>query len=470
MKRRWLCCLMFLLPTTLLYAQEGKSLYATYCAGCHGARLQGNSAPMLVKTVWTYGRSRGALHRNIKFGIPGTDMAAFQTVLDDQQIDAVVDFINAAQQTPLEVVRPLPDTLRTEEYVLKVEKVVTEGLETPWGIAFVDAQHALITERKGTIRRLVGGQLDPQPVEGLPVTHTRGTGGFMDIALDPAYAKNGWVYLAYSHYRDSDTSAEVPAMTKIIRGQIEGHRWKNEQTLFEVPDSLQVVRGNRWGCRFLFDRAGDLYFTIGDMGQADASQNVRRAPGKVYRIHPDGSIPKDNPYVGQPGALAAIFTIGNRNVQGLAQHPVRGDIWAAEHGPMGGDELNILKKGANYGWPGITYGVDYSGAIVSDKAAQPGMEQPITYWTPSIAVCPIEFSTSPRFPRWKNNLLVGALAFEELRRLVIEGPQVVSQEMILKGFGRVRAIQTAPDGAVYVLLNSPDRVIRLTPQKEAVGQ
>ncbi len=465
MKRIIICCLICFASHYLL-AQEGKQLYKTYCAGCHGARLQGNSATKLIKTSWIYGRGRGAMFRNIKFGIPNAEMPAWHTVLNDDQINGVVDFIVAAQKTPPDAVRPLPENVKTEDYTLKVDKVVTAGIETPWGIEFVDARHALITENKGAIRWMVDGVLDPTPVQGLPVTDTRATGGYMDIALDPAYADNGWVYLAYSQYKNNQTEEDVPAMTKIVRGKIKDHQWKNQQTLFEVPDSLLVVKGNRWGCRMLFDKAGYLYFTIGDMAQAEASQDVGKAQGKVYRINPDGSIPKDNPYAGQKGALQAIYTIGNRNVEGIDQSPVTGEIWATEHGPMGGDELNVLKKGANYGWPVITFGIDYSGEIVSEKTAQAGMEQPITYWTPSIAVCPIEFSTSPLFPDWKNNLLVGALAFEELRRLVIEGDKVVKQEMILKDYGRVRDIKTSPDGAVYVLLNKPDMVIRITPQRE----
>lgn len=456
--------LIALLSSISSYAQPGPTLYKTYCAGCHGGQLQGNSATGLIKETWTYGRSRGAIIKNIKYGIEAAEMPAWKAVLSNEQINAVADFIVASQETPPEAIRPLPKQLTTEAYTLKVEQVVSSGIESPWGITFVDADHALFTEKTGTIRWLVNGQVDPQPVQGLPPTDTRGTGGFMDIIVDPDYQQNGWVYLAYSQYRDDDTGEEVPAMTKIIRGKIVDHRWQDEQTLFEVPDSLLLVKGNRWGCRFLFDDEGYLYFSIGDMGRGDASQDPGKPVGKVYRIHPDGSIPDDNPYVGRPKALAAIYSIGNRNVQGIAQHPETKELWATEHGPMGGDELNILKKGANYGWPVITYGIDYSGEIVSEKTHQEGMEQPVTQWTPSIAVCPVIFSTSPLFPAWKNDLLVGALAFEELRRLEIKDQQVVKQEMILKGHGRVRDIETSPDGAIYVLLNSPDMIVRLTPE------
>jgi len=251
-----------------------------------------------------------------------------------------------------------------------------------------------------------------------------------------------------------------------VRGKIKGHQWTDEQTLFEVPDSLKVTGGNRWGARLMFDKNGFLFFSIGDMARAKDSQNPGKPSGKVFRIHTDGSIPKDNPFVGKKGALPALFTIGNRNVQGIAQHPVTGEIWATEHGPMGGDELNILKKGANYGWPVITYGVDYDGSVVSKDTTNEGMEQPVVQWTPSIAVCAAEFITSRLFPMWKNNLLVSALSFEEIRRLVIENNKVIEQELILKGVGRVRDLKTGPDGALYVLLNDPDMVLRISPEKK----
>ena len=202
------------------------------------------------------------------------------------------------------------------------------------------------------------------------------------------------------------------------------------------------------------------------MARGQDSQNPGKPAGKVYRINPDGSIPKDNPYAGKKRALHAIFSIGNRNVQGIAQHPVTGEIWATEHGPMGGDELNILKKGANYGWPIITYGVDYDGSIVSTEKVKAGMEQPITQWTPSPGVCAAEFVTGDLFPLWRNNLLIGNLAFEEIRRLTIENHKVIEEEMVLKGVGRVRDLKMGPDGAIYVLLNAPDMVLRITPVKK----
>jgi glucose/arabinose dehydrogenase len=450
-----------------LFAQNGKIIYATYCAGCHGALLQGNTAGKLIKTDWQYGRDRGAIFRNIKFGIPSTEMIGFGKILKEDDINSVTDFIIAAQKVRPDAVRPIPARLTTKEYILKVEKLVTKDINTPWGIEFADAHRALITERSGGIRWMIDGKLDPVPIKGLPKTYAQNTtGGYMDIALDPNYSKNGWVYFAFSHTNENTSDKGAAGMTKVVRGKIEDHQWTNEQTLFEVPDSLKVSEGNRWGCRLLFDREGYLYFSIGDMARAMDSQNLGKPSGKVFRIYPDGSIPKDNPFVGKKGAIPAIFTIGNRNVQGIVLHPVTGEIWATEHGPMGGDELNILKKGANYGWPLITYGLDYSGDTVSKETRKVGMEQPIVQWTPSIAVCPAEFITSNLFSKWKNNLLVGALAFEEIRRLVIENHKVTKEEIILKGVGRIRDLKIGPDGALYVLLNNPDMVLRISPEKK----
>lgn len=467
MKKLLIFSLFFFLIVKLSYSQQAEVIYKTYCGGCHGANLEGNSAPALFKTKWLHGSTRNAVFKTIKAGIPNTEMKGWSNILKDNQINALTDFIVASQNRPAKTRDTIPAKIATEDYVLKVEKLATTHLSTPWAIEFVNANRALISEKPGRLHWLVNGRLDTVPVRGLPATHTAsGTGGFMDIALDPKYSENGWIYLSFSYSKGDIHDKDAPGMTKIIRGKIKDYQWINEQALFEVPDSLMVARGDRWGCRFLFDKAGYLYFTIGDMGKADGSQELNRATGKVYRIHPDGSIPKDNPFVNTPGALPAIFTLGNRNVQGIAQHPVTGDIWATEHGPRGGDELNILKKGANYGWPVITYGIDYSGKIVSDKTTTQGMEQPVVQWTPSIAVCPAEFCTSPLFPKWKNNLMVGALAFEELRRLVIINKKVTKQEMIMKGVGRVRDIKTSPDGALYVLLNKPDMVLRITPIKE----
>jgi glucose/arabinose dehydrogenase len=446
--------------------QTGEEIYRSYCGGCHGAQLQGSVSTALIKKTWKHGSDRTSIMKTIRDGVPDTEMAKWGSILSEKQIEAVTDFIIKAQTSPeiaKQAAKPL--SVQTKHYKLKVEKLITTGINGPWGFDFIDADHALVTGKFGTLNWIIKGKLDPQPIAGLPKIYAADNwGGMLDVAIDPDYSKNGWVYLAFSHNPSNSSDKMTPGMTKVVRGKVSGHQWTNEQTLFEVADSLRIPGGTRWGCRFLFDRQGYLYFTIGDMDHGEDAQMLTRPAGKIYRINPDGSIPKDNPLVAQDKYLPAIYTWGNRNVQGIAQHPVTGVIYATEHGPKGGDELNIIKKGANYGWPVITYGIGYDDKPISNETKRAGMEDVVTYWTPSIAVSSIDFVTGNRFPKWQNNLIVTALAFEEVRRLVIDGDKVVEQEILMKGYGRVRDVKIGPDGAMYLLTNAPDELLRVTPE------
>jgi len=450
--------------------QYGEEVYKKHCAGCHGHQLQGGTASSLIKEDLKYGNDRDSIINVIHNGIPMTQMVKWDTIFTEKEIATIADYILAVRKDPTTVkadVKPLK--IETKHYKLNIERLITEGMDGPWGIEFVDTNRALITGKKGDLYWMINGKLDTQKITGLPKVYAYDmVGGLMDLAIDPDYKNSGWIYLAYSHNPRNLTDTSTPGMTKIVRGKLKGHQWVEEQRLFEVPDSLLVRGGTRWGSRFLFDKQGFLYFTIGDMQASIQSGNnpqmLTRPQGKIYRINPDGSIPIDNPLYGKKNVLQAIYAWGTRNVQGLAQHPVTSKIYFSDHGPQGGDELNVLKKGGNYGWPLITYGVNYDGSIITKDTAKAGLEQPLTYWTPSIAVCAVEFSNSPLFPKWQNNLLVTALKFEEVRRLVIDGDRVTEQEILLKGYGRVRDVKTGPDGALYVLTNTPDALLRITPQ------
>ncbi|MDA0204996.1 MAG: PQQ-dependent sugar dehydrogenase [Acidobacteria bacterium] len=446
------------------YAQTPEELYVKNCAGCHGANLEGAQYTPLRKTDWRYGGDRDAMYRTVMYGVAGTEMPPWARVMTADQVHSVVDFIIARQTAPA-VTKTIPTSLQSSDYSIRVETLAQsdELGSAPWGIEFVDDRRALITELRGGLRWLIDGKLDPEPIAGIPVTVQYGESGMTDVALDPNYANNGWVYISYVHALGDETTNDTPAMTRVIRGRVSDHRWVEQETVFTVPDDLHFAKGLRWGCRMMFDGEGRLYFSIGDIGRNDEVQQLSKPAGKVYRVNPDGSIPADNPYVGTPGALEAIFTIGNRNVQGIGSHPLTGDIWAVEHGPMGGDELNILEKGKNYGWPVITYGLNYDGSIVSDLTEKDGMEQPIKYWKPSPGLGPLEFYTGNLFPKWKNKLLVGAMVLEEIKLLTLGDRSVESEELIMKNHGRVRDIKVGPDGAIYALLNNPDAVIRLTP-------
>ena len=447
-----------------VFCQDGKATFQAYCAGCHGAEMQGGLAGPLIKTDWIYGRGHGDMIRNVTFGIADTEMIAWGEVLSREQISAVIDFVIESQDTPPNAERPLPHEIESELMDLAVNVVVDEGLQIPWGFDVIDSSRFIVSERIGQLRWIVDGVLDPKPISGTPPTVHYRTGGYMDVAIDPNYSENGWVYLAHSYTPFDPMDKGAPSMTRIVRGRIDGHKWIDEQTLFEVSDSLLVMKGNRWGCRFLFDAEGHLFFTIGDMANSAFAQDLGKPAGKIFRIWPDGSIPDDNPFVNHGSTLPAIYSLGNRNVQGLAIHPVTEKIWFTEHGPMGGDELNVLERGANYGWPTITYGIDYSGEIVSQKTHQDGMQQPVLSWTPSIAVSPALFVDHPAWSAWQNDLLIGSLAYEEVRRLKIKDGVVSHQEMILKNLGRIRDLGIGPNGVLYILSNNPDRLIKLMPK------
>ncbi len=457
--------LLTLFLAAVAQAQPAAELYQTYCAGCHGAQMQGGQYSALRKREWIYGGSREEILRTVMYGIAGKEMVPWSKLIPIPQVEALVDYIVASRDTAPAAPAAKPDTLQLADYTVRIERLVEQGFRSaPWGIEFVDDRRALITELRGGLRWLVDGKLDPEPITGIPETIQYGTGGMMDLALDPDYAKNGWVYLSYVHPLGQGKTEERPAMTRIIRGRVEGHKWVGQELLFNVPDELYFVNRGRWGCRLLFDREGYLYFTIGDIRENADVQRLDRPAGKTYRINRDGSIPKDNPYAGRADAIQAIYTVGNRNVQGIDQHPVTGQIWGTEHGPMGGDELNVLKSGLNYGWPVITHGLDYDGTQVSVISEKPGLEQPVKFWKPSPGLSALEFYTGDLFPKWKHQAFVGALVFQEIKRLKLAGEKVEQEEIFLKGYGRVRDIKTGPEGAIYLLLNEPDQLVRLTPK------
>lgn len=444
----------------------GKTLYAESCAPCHGVTLEGGKTQSLIDSVWQFGAGRNYLRRNTKYGIADFAMPAFEGALTDKQIDQIIDFIYATEKTSGTPKPPPPKALHTLDYEVKVE-IVADGLNVPWAIDFLDKRRALVTERAGQLRTLIDGKLQPEPVSGTPEVLAEGQGGLMDVAVDPEYAENGWIYLAYSHALANSEGRRRPlAMTRLVRGHIRENAWTDQQVLYEAAEEFYGSTRHHYGCRIVFDPEGYLYFSVGERGIGDHAQDLGRPTGKVHRIHRDGSVPKGNPFVGMDAALPTIFTFGNRNPQGLAVHPRTGRIWESEHGPMGGDELNLLSAGRNYGWPEVSFGRNYDGNIISELSDRAGINAPALYWKPSIAVCGIDFVRGDLFPKWRNQLLVGALKYEEVRLLDIRGDRVIHQEIILKNAGRVRDVACGPDGAVYVVLNGPGTVLRLTPMRD----
>jgi aldose sugar dehydrogenase len=274
----------------------------------------------------------------------------------------------------------------------------------------------------------------------------------------PNYASNGWLYFAYA---DLDNGK---SLTRIIRGKLRGNALVDQETIYQAPpEHYWKAGGVHFGGRIAFDRQGYIYFVIGERGQKEQAQDLALPTGKVHRLFDDGRLPPDNPFINQPNALKSIWSYGHRNPQGLAIDPRNGDIYDLEHGPRGGDELNLVRKGRNYGWPVISYGINYDGTTLTELTHKEGMEQPVVYWTPSLAVCGMNFYTGDLFPKWKNNLFIASLAAQELRRLEIKNGEVVTQEVLFKNLGRIRHVVGGPDGALYVML--PERIARIAPAK-----
>ena len=333
--------------------------------------------------------------------------------------------------------------------------LVVDGLQIPWGMVFLPDGSMLITEKSGEIIRFKDGE--KTSISNGPDVYNRGQGGLLDIELHPDYSSNGWIYLSYSSEEGSGSGGN----TAIMRAKLNGNSLTDNEILYKA--SPNTTRGQHFGSRLEFDNEGYLYFSIGDRGARDENpQDISRNGGKIYRIHDDGRIPQDNPFVGQQGAVEAAFTYGNRNPQGMIKNPETGAIWIHEHGPRGGDEINIVRKGVNYGWPVITYGINYSGTPITDITEKEGMEQPVYYWVPSIGPSGMTFVNSDKYPAWNGNLLVGSLAFQYLERLELENNKVVYREKLMEDVGRVRNVRQGPDGFIYVAVEGKG-IYRLTP-------
>lgn len=347
--------------------------------------------------------------------------------------------------------------IKSDEHAFRVVEIV-RGLEQPWSLAFLPDGRMLVTEKAGRLRIVKDGKLEPQPVAGLPEVTVHGQGGLLDVALHPRFAENSLVYLSYAARGNDGVGTEV------ARGRLAGGRLDNVQVIFRQHPKGN--RGQHFGSRLVFDRAGYLYVTLGDRGEMERAQKPDDHAGSVIRLHDDGRVPKDNPFADRAGWKPEKYTLGHRNQQGAALHPQSGLLWTHEHGPQGGDEVNVIRAGVNYGWPVITYGVNYGiGTKIGEGTTKPGLAQPIHTWVPSIAPSGMAFYMGDKFPRWRGDLFVGALKDRMLVRLKLDGEKVVREERLLQGaLGRIRDVRAGPDGFIYLLADeSRAALVRLEP-------
>lgn len=438
-------------------------IIAEMCAGCHGPNLAGGTGPNLLDTTWKSGGDDESILRSIRIGFPQAGMVGFGAALSEEELTGLLATMKqlsrqfALDPTPLNT--PAPDVvlITSEKQTFRLETFAAP-LDTPWGIVFLPEDRMLVSDRIGELRLVVGGRLLPDPIRGTPKPFVRQDGGYLDLIAHPDYAQNGWLYLAYTELGDDPRTT----MTRVVRGRIRDGAWVDQQDIFRAAPKLYYRNTSHYGCRFLFDPTGHLFFTLGDRGNPAAAQDLGSPLGKIHRVRDDGSVPSDNPFVGKPGAVGSIWSLGHRHVQGLQYHPTTGKLWATEHGPRGGDELNRIEPGRNYGWPIISQGLPQLHETI-EGTARAGLESPLAWWTPSIAPAAIEFYAGRRYPKWQHSLFVASLVGQHLRRIETDGDKITHQEVVFSELGRVRDVVTGPDGLLYIALNVPGRIARLVP-------
>ncbi|PRY86240.1 PQQ-dependent sugar dehydrogenase [Mongoliibacter ruber] len=352
---------------------------------------------------------------------------------------------------------PDPFAISTEKMKIKVDTLYT-GFDNPWGMTWLPDGRMLVTERKGEILIFEDDKFTGEKVSNMPAIKEVNQAGLLDITLHPDYDNNGWLYMSYAR---EEGEGEVLV---ISRAKLNGNALTDLEEIFVCGPEWKG--GRHFGNRIVFDNDGYLYFSNGDKGsRPQNAQELDNDHGKIHRINDDGSIPSDNPFVDKEGANASIWTYGNRNPQGMIYDAENDRIWSVEHGPKGGDELNLIKKGKNYGWPEVTYGIDYDGSIISEETQKEGIEDPVTYWVPSIATCGMTMVTSDKYPAWKGNILVAALAGQHIARVEMDGTNYVTEEKLLEDIGRVRQVSQSPDGYIYAVTEATGLMIKLIPQE-----
>jgi glucose/arabinose dehydrogenase len=431
--------------------------YQTYCASCHGEQMLA-----FADRRWKYGKERDSLIKSISGGNIDAGMPAWSAVLSPKEIEEMADYIltgiEQVEKYGFEKLALTSDTFETEALTFTLD-TIADGMDIPWGMTLLPSGEMLVTEKEGTLY-LVDQERNKTVVKGSPKVKYDSQGGLLDIVLHPDFENNHWLYISYADIEEKD--GETLSGTAIDR-----YTYQNGA----LTERLEIFKGRpystmqyHYGSMIAFDKEGYLFFTAGDRANRDVNpQTLTNPMGKIHRLHDDGRIPEDNPFVGQEDVIPSIYSYGHRNEQGLSIDPQSGKLWSHEHGPRGGDELNLIEPGKNYGWPVISYGINYDGTTFTNELEKEGMEQPIHYWVPSIAPCGMTFVDSDKYPGWEGNILIGSLRYKYLNRVVMDGDKVVSEEPLMKNIGRLRNVIQGSDGYIYVSVESPGYVFRLKP-------
>lgn len=447
-------------------------LYNENCANCHGQDGSGGGAgTQTLNTEDLFDQKHDRrFFDSIKNGVPDTGMSAYGETMSEEEIWGLVVKVRELQARALRAKNgspvPVQGVYKSKRQDFRVETVITEGLSTPWGIDWLPDGRMLITNRNGVLKLYDANHKLIGDIEGIPKSVEMGQGGLMEVTVHPEYDKNGWIYLAYTEPAKEGRGG----LTKIVRGKLisrsQPPTWSNQETIYEAKPEFYTGAGVHFGSRIVFDKAGYLFFAIGERGSNMGAQSLATPFGKIMRLNADGSVPKDNPFVGTADADPAVWTYGHRNQQGLV-FDLEGKLWTTEHGPRGGDELNLVTKGSNYGWPVVAWSINYNDAPFRTPWPKDDMKvvQPVFRWLPSIGASGLDVTRGAAFPNWNGDLLAGGLAGQNLDRIRVKDGKLVEREELLHNLGRIREVAVHKNGTIYVALNSPNHIIRLVPAK-----
>lgn len=431
--------------------------YLNYCASCHSKKVEA-----FADRSWKHGKSRENLFQSIKNGYENGGMPSFKAALKDDEIYEMADYILKGIVNVDRYTFEKPD-VKVNFFESKTQNVkldtVGRNLGIPWAMAFLPNGSILVTERSNKLY-LLPKKGEPKLITGLPEVLVEMQGGLLDIKLHPDFKKNNYVYITYSAFKIE--GKDTLSTTALIKANFNGEKLYNQKKIFEVlPYSKARYH---YGGRLEFDDDNHIYISVGDRGSNKSIRpNVKTYPGKIHRLNDDGSIPFDNPFVHVEGSVKSVFSYGHRNPQGLTMNPFTKQLWENEHGPRGGDEINIIEKGKNYGWPAITYGLNYDGTVITKQNSAEGMEQPVIYWIPSIAPSGMAFVKGKKYKGWEGSVLSGSLRFNYLNRSIIKDNKIIEEEILLKDVGRLRDVKMGPDGYIYIATESPGYIFRLIP-------